>query len=191
MTVIPDTTQLETHLRNVQSALSKELDEIRPWDDEQAKAGKLAKAERTARFDGVKLPETGFVRASTEGQEVKVSLTLKLIVGDYRSGNSDPRGEAFKALARDLVAMVPSETTVQHKLEVGIGVARSFPPTVATETVRGWAAEVFPVLQILARAGLHSMERHNAVVDLIIDEQRAAMARAEELTTELQEFKLN
>lgn len=189
-TIVPDITQLDIHLRSVQSVLAKELDGINTWDEEQT-ARDLHKAERMARLDGIELPETGLVRASPEAQQVKVHLTLKLIVGDLRSGGyDDPRGEAFRALAQDLVAMVPSHTTVQDKLVVGIGVARSFLPTVATETVQAWAAEVSPILGLIASVGLQHMEQHNAVVDLIMQEQRAAMARAKELTAEFREFRL-
>jgi hypothetical protein len=190
-TIVPDPTQLDIHLRNVQSVLSKELDGINTWDDEQT-VRDLSKAERMARLDGIELPSTSLVWASPEAQQVKVHLTLKLIVGDLRSGGyDDPRGEAFKALAQDLLAIVPSGTTVQDKLAVGIGVARSFLPTVATETVRAWAAEVLPVLRLLAGVGLQRIEQHNAIVDLIMQEQRAAMTRAKGLTAEFQEFGLN
>jgi hypothetical protein len=191
MTLAPEMTQLDAHLHNVQKTFSTELDKLRTWDDDQTKNSKFTVATRNARFDGIRIPDTGSVQAFTEAQQVDVRLSLSLIA--YEPGSrmrDDPRGEAFKALAQDLVGILPSHTAVWSELVVGIGVMRNFSATVATDEVRAWAREIFPILQRVAQSGLECIERHNEVVDLIIQEQRAAMQKAEELTAELGEFKL-
>src|SRR5215472_17998750 len=112
----PDMNHLETHLRSLQSALSEELDLIHSWDSHEARASTLARAKRTARLDAIELPEVARMWAMPKAQQVQVNLSLKLIADDGRSSTrDDPRGRAFKAMAQDLIAMMPSDTAVQEK----------------------------------------------------------------------------
>lgn len=180
---------LEDHLRRVTEVLSEEVDKIYGWDDDQQRTLKFGQASRKARLNDLELPPSGLIVACPERQRVKAQLILKMTAVDLGSNyQNDPRTSAFRALAKDLLLVVPENDEVQLQLAVGLGVARSFPTSVATDTVKAWARGAFPVMQSLAKIALEAINRHNDTVDLVVQEQRTAMTRAEELTTELQGF---
>jgi hypothetical protein len=128
------------------------------------------------------------LHADVQAQQVQVTFSLKLIVQEltsYQPRSGDPREGVFRTLAAALADVLPVDSEANPKLAIGIGVKRDFPFTAASDDVRAWTAEVFPILQSVARHGLDCIERHNGEVDDILRAQDAAMARAEQLNAEL------
>jgi hypothetical protein len=180
---------LEEHLDHVIQALSAELDRIAPWDEENERRRKVAKAVAQARLENVALPHAGFVWAQAKEQRVRAHVTLKLITDNMTDTVADPRAGAFRALALDLaVSQVPPDTEVARELAVGLGVSRSFPHDVATATVSEWAATSLVLLRTLAVPALDAFARHNSAADAMVQDHLAAMKRCEELSAELREI---
>jgi hypothetical protein len=169
--------------KNLDSCLQQILQQLSIDLDDKARADILANTVRIARLDELAMSGSATLSVRSRRQMVETSLALRLIETlPYDTGDADPRVAATIALSRDLAELLPADTELNKDIRVGVAVRRPFRPSVTTDEINAWLAEMMGILRPLAKAAAYCIDAHKQTVDRLVEQHQAATKRAAEIT---------